>query len=109
MITDDVEFSQEDLYRKEAIFFIFLRIMNFFLARSDEKVCCICFQIRRGGRVADCAGLLNRCRDLNPYREFESHPLRDLKKNRKTKVLRFFYFWRGEMRTLEFEHKSFTE
>ena len=76
MITDDVEIAQEDLYRKGAIFFIFLRIMNFFLARSDEKVCCICFQIRRGGRVADCAGLLNRCRALNPYREFESHPLR---------------------------------
>ena len=32
--------------------------------------------------MADCAGLLNRCRDLNPYREFESHPLRDLN-----------YFW----------------
>lgn len=29
--------------------------------------------------MADCAGLLNRCRELNPYREFESHPLRDLK------------------------------
>ena len=28
--------------------------------------------------MADCAGLLNRCRELNPYREFESHPLRFL-------------------------------
>lgn len=28
--------------------------------------------------MADRAGLLNRCRDLNPYREFESHPLRFL-------------------------------
>ena len=26
--------------------------------------------------MADRAGLLNRCRELNPYREFESHPLR---------------------------------
>ena len=96
MITDDVEIAQEDLYRKGAIFFIFLRIMNFFLARSDEKVCCICFQIRRGGRVADCAGLLNRCRDLNPYREFESHPLRDLKKIARRKFCDFFVF--GEVR-----------
>lgn len=39
---------------------------------------CVLYRLskRRGGRVADCAGLLNRCRALNPYREFESHPLR---------------------------------
>ena len=39
----------------------------------------------------------------------QSHPLRIFEKNRKTKVLRFFYFQRGEMRTLEFDHKSFTK
>ena len=32
--------------------------------------------VRRGGRVAEGGGLLNRYRDLNPYRGFESHPLR---------------------------------
>src|SRR5258708_4407652 len=31
---------------------------------------------RRGGRVAEGGGLLNRCRALKPYRGFESHPLR---------------------------------
>src|SRR5205823_14984750 len=31
---------------------------------------------RRGGRVAECGGLLNRCRGQNLYRGFESPPLR---------------------------------
>src|SRR5258708_8421526 len=33
---------------------------------------------RRGGRVAEGGGLLNRYRALKPYRGFESHPLRQL-------------------------------
>jgi hypothetical protein len=31
---------------------------------------------RRGGRAAECGGLLNRCRGQNSYRGFESPPLR---------------------------------
>ena len=50
---------------------IFFLIKEEYLIESN-------FQIRRGGGVADRAGLLNRCRALTPYREFESHPLRDL-------------------------------
>ncbi len=32
--------------------------------------------VRRGGRVAEGGGLLNRYTVFKPYREFESHPLR---------------------------------
>ena len=41
--------------------------------------------------MADRAGLLNRCRDLNPYREFESHPLRDLNEFLRTRKRPFFF------------------
>src|SRR5713226_1549206 len=33
---------------------------------------------RRGGRAAECGGLLNRCRGQNSYRGFESPPLRQI-------------------------------
>ena len=33
---------------------------------------------RRGGRAAECGGLLNRCRGQNSYRGFESPPLRQM-------------------------------
>ena len=42
--------------------------------------------------MADCAGLLNRCRALNPYREFESHPLRIKFKMRTVLTLFAFFF-----------------
>ena len=35
-----------------------------------------CRPLRRGGRVAEGGGLLNRYTDLNPYQGFESPPLR---------------------------------
>ena len=44
---------------------------------------------RRGGRVAEGGGLLNRYRALKPYRGFESHPLRQLKG-----PCRALFYWR---------------
>ncbi len=62
----------------------------------EDCIFCVLYKLskRRGGRVADCAGLLNRCRALNPYREFESHPLR-LKFKMRTvlDMVRIFLFY----------------
>ena len=75
MIIDRTKVSQEDSDKNER-YNLFFKKIEFFSCTQAVKSMLYMFQIRRGGRVADCAGLLNRCRDLNPYREFESHPLR---------------------------------
>lgn len=53
--------------------------------------------------MADRAGLLNRCRDLNPYREFESHPLRDLNEFLRTRKRPLFLYAFAEHMSAAFE------
>ena len=55
--------------------------------------------------MADRAGLLNRCRDLNPYREFESHPLRDLNEFLRTLKRPFFLSLSAAQRFAVFSKK----
>ena len=59
---------------------------------------------RRGGRAAECGGLLNRCRGQNSYRGFESPPLRHSTKE--TLGYKFFLHTGGRDREVTFESWS---